>query len=60
MKTYIYLQMSINKLPTVIIRDIKPGDEVSVDKLIRDMELGHASTPISMVAIRSVAQFDGG
>ena len=43
-----------------IIRDIKPGDEVSVDKLIRDMELGHASTPTSMVAVRLVAQVHSG
>lgn len=39
-----------------IIRDIKPGDEVSVDKLIRDMEIGQASTPTSTVAIRPVAE----
>ncbi len=41
-----------------IIRDIKPGDEVSVDKLIRDMERDHASTPTSMVAIRPVTQVE--
>lgn len=41
-----------------IIRDIKPGDEVSVDKLIRDMGQAHASTPISSVAIRPVAQVE--
>lgn len=35
-----------------VIKDVKPGDEGSVDELIRRMELGRESTPTSMLAIR--------
>lgn len=39
-----------------VIKDVQPGDEGSVDELIRRMELGRESTLTSMVAIRPLAR----
>ena len=42
-----------------VIKDVKPGDEGSVDELIRRMELGRESKPSSMLAIRSTPPVEG-